>query len=230
VTGLLDGYQDKRHKLSMYSIAKNIGLPATFVELRHQCTHEELPPLSKLRVAAGRSLSWIWEHYWKCLEDPLAQVDADECRSALREYLQFRVNSRNGNEYRPLETVTRLQTLDATLVLKMLSELTNSATIDVGVLLQAYRLSRIIMSGEQKPFDIEPSSREPTELKEKSLEAIKLELAKADEALRIEENSDPSLAQQGGQGMEIDEAEGQDDGPGWEMWKGPWIPKPIGIA
>ncbi|KAF3359317.1 hypothetical protein VdG1_02340 [Verticillium dahliae VDG1] len=63
VTGLLDGHQDKQRKLSMYSVAKTIGLPATFVELRHQATHEQLPSLAKLRAAARRALDWIWERF-----------------------------------------------------------------------------------------------------------------------------------------------------------------------
>jgi ribosomal biogenesis protein LAS1 len=230
VTGLLDGYQDKRHKLSMYSIAKNIGLPATFVELRHQCTHEELPPLSKLRVAAERSLLWIWEHYWKSLEDPLVPMDADEYRTILREYLGWRAGSQYSNEDRQREVLTRLQTLDTTLVLEMLTDLTGCTKMDIGVLLQAYRLLRVIMSGEKNPFRPKPSENELLTVKEKSLEAIKLELAQADEALKIEENKGTSICQPGEQDMEIDDSEGDDNSAGWEMWKGPWIPKPIGVV
>ena len=51
----------------MYSIAKTIGLPATYVELRHQATHEELPSLSKLRAGAQKALQWIWDYYWAAL-------------------------------------------------------------------------------------------------------------------------------------------------------------------
>lgn len=67
VTGLLDSQQDKQKKQSMYSLAKTIGLPATFVELRHQATHEQLPSLLKLRGAAKKALGWIWEFYWRDL-------------------------------------------------------------------------------------------------------------------------------------------------------------------
>ncbi|KPM36985.1 hypothetical protein AK830_g9578 [Neonectria ditissima] len=84
VTGLLDGHQDKQRKQSMYSIAKTIGLPATFVELRHQSTHEQLPSLAKLRTAAKKALLWIWDYYWKHLGDD----DADPCREALLQYLR----------------------------------------------------------------------------------------------------------------------------------------------
>ena len=68
----------------MYSIAKTIGLPATFVELRHQATHEQLPSLAKLRVAARKALAWIWEYYWK----DLADEKTDPCRDAVLEYLR----------------------------------------------------------------------------------------------------------------------------------------------
>lgn len=65
VTGLLDSHQDKARKMSMYGVAKSVGLPATFVELRHQATHEQLPSLIRLRVAARKALDWIWDYYWK---------------------------------------------------------------------------------------------------------------------------------------------------------------------
>lgn len=87
VTGLLDGHQDKARKLSMYGIAKTIGLPAAFVELRHQGTHEPMPSLAQLRPAAARALVWIWEYYWKNLpegnedEEKDAVVGSDEAKA-----------------------------------------------------------------------------------------------------------------------------------------------------
>ncbi|RFU73076.1 hydroxyacylglutathione hydrolase [Trichoderma arundinaceum] len=86
VTGLLDGHQDKLRKQSMYSIAKNIGLPATFVELRHQATHEQLPSLAKLRSAARKALVWIWDYYWKHLGE--AEKAKDPCKELVLSYLR----------------------------------------------------------------------------------------------------------------------------------------------
>jgi hypothetical protein len=57
----------------MYSVAKTVGLPATFVELRHQATHEQLPSLAKLRDAAHKALDYIWDYYWKNLVDEAPQ-------------------------------------------------------------------------------------------------------------------------------------------------------------
>ncbi|OAQ96205.1 hypothetical protein LLEC1_03262 [Akanthomyces lecanii] len=90
VTGLLDGHQDKLRKQSMYSIAKVIGLPATFVELRHQATHEQLPSLAKLRPAAHRALDWIWDYYWKQLDQggDVAESAQDPCKAAVLRYLR----------------------------------------------------------------------------------------------------------------------------------------------
>ena len=63
--------------MSMYGVAKSVGLPATFVELRHQATHEQLPSLTRLRTAAKKGLEWIWEYYWKHLPEV---EDEDEKR------------------------------------------------------------------------------------------------------------------------------------------------------
>ncbi|KAM3482732.1 hypothetical protein MY5147_000078 [Beauveria neobassiana] len=89
VTGLLDGHQDKLRKQSMYSLAKTIGLPATFVELRHQATHEQLPSLAKLRPAAHTALDWIWHYYWKQLDQASdAPAPQDPCKEAILCYLR----------------------------------------------------------------------------------------------------------------------------------------------
>lgn len=48
----------------MYQVAKEIDLPASFVELRHQATHEDLPSLVVLRRATVRALEWLWDYYW----------------------------------------------------------------------------------------------------------------------------------------------------------------------
>lgn len=66
VTGLVD---NKLHgaKKSMFSRALDLGLPASFVEMRHEATHRELPSLTVLRDSTGRSLEWLWGFYWRGL-------------------------------------------------------------------------------------------------------------------------------------------------------------------
>ncbi len=63
--------------MSMYAVAKSVGLPATFVELRHQVTHEQLPSLTRLRATARRALDWIWDYYWKHLTDMSEPAERD---------------------------------------------------------------------------------------------------------------------------------------------------------
>ncbi|WEW61034.1 hypothetical protein PRK78_006523 [Emydomyces testavorans] len=75
VTGLVDSKLHGR-KQTMYQKAMTLGVPASFVELRHEATHRELPSLVVLRNAAQRSLEWLWEFYWAKIEDSV-QADSD---------------------------------------------------------------------------------------------------------------------------------------------------------
>lgn len=54
----------------MYQVAKDISLPASFVELRHQATHDDLPSLVVLRRATARALEWLWDYYWQHQKEP----------------------------------------------------------------------------------------------------------------------------------------------------------------
>ncbi|KAF3908516.1 hypothetical protein ABW21_db0205776 [Orbilia brochopaga] len=64
VNGLLDPTQKSRFAVSMYNLAQEQGLPASFVDVRHAATHEALPSLGVLRTTASRALDWLWVHYW----------------------------------------------------------------------------------------------------------------------------------------------------------------------
>ncbi|KAH9992187.1 Las1-domain-containing protein [Xylariaceae sp. FL0662B] len=146
VTGLLDSQQDKQRKLSMYSIAKTIGLPATFVELRHQATHEQLPSLSKLRTAAKRALAWIWDYYWKNLSDD-ENTDREKpnpCREFLLQYLK---------EESTAETKTlqkQLKQWDETTLMQSLAEIADSSE-DPRIILRSVQLSQGILDGSSMP-------------------------------------------------------------------------------
>lgn len=99
----------------MYSIAKNIGLPATFVELRHQATHEQLPSLAKLRSAARKALVWIWDYYWKHLGE--AEKAKDPCRELVLSYL------REDDEASRQKTMRQLRQWDLECLQKTIAEL-----------------------------------------------------------------------------------------------------------
>lgn len=210
VTGLLDGYQDKKHKLSMFSIAKNIGLPANFVELRHQCTHEELPSLVKLRGACKRSLDWIWEHYWSGLEgkdEPVEELEEEvqshgDLSSTLQEYMVWRASLESVDESKRLLFVRRLRMWDTVQILDALEEFRDSGATNPGMMLKSLRLTREILDGiaDQEVFG----------------------------SVVEEKNNPPSASYEQGQPQQpfgdVEERKS-----GWRAWEGPWIPKPIGI-
>ncbi len=91
----------------MYAKAKQIGLPDSFVELRHEATHGDLPSLIVFRRAAERSLDWLWKDYWRYLGVRSGNLDKDEIdafkegreklkeklRSVLRNYNKACVNT-----------------------------------------------------------------------------------------------------------------------------------------
>lgn len=58
----------------MFQRAVDLGLPASFVELRHEATHRELPSLIVLRNATQRSLEWLWGYYWGRVDPHAAAV------------------------------------------------------------------------------------------------------------------------------------------------------------
>lgn len=49
----------------MFERAKQLKLPASLVDLRHQATHEELPSMPALRQYVKQALDWIWNDFWR---------------------------------------------------------------------------------------------------------------------------------------------------------------------
>ena len=96
----------------MYVKAKQIGLPASFVELRHEAIHGDLPSLMVLRKAATRALDWLWNDYWKFLDVRTGNLDEDEIsafkdgreklkedfREILQEYLTGSIQVKNSQQ------------------------------------------------------------------------------------------------------------------------------------
>ena len=88
VTGFCDIGRHKERTLepsSMLDIAKQIGMPAEFVVLRHEATHEELPGIQRLVVATQQALGWLWNVYWSRLEEPTKPEVANAARSILKQ-------------------------------------------------------------------------------------------------------------------------------------------------
>ncbi|KAG5513672.1 hypothetical protein PMAC_000710 [Pneumocystis sp. 'macacae'] len=64
VNGFLDPEQQGQYAITMQTLARNIDLPLSFVEVRHAATHEQLPSLTLLRSMAIRALEWLLDKYW----------------------------------------------------------------------------------------------------------------------------------------------------------------------
>jgi len=74
VTGFCDIEQKTMKKVPMVEMARSIDMPASFVELRHEATHEELPSLQRLARNAKLGVEWLWHHYWFKL-DPVPDLN-----------------------------------------------------------------------------------------------------------------------------------------------------------
>ena len=46
-----------------------VGLPRILVDVRHEASHNELPSLALLRLAANSALTWLAHSYWQAQAD-----------------------------------------------------------------------------------------------------------------------------------------------------------------
>jgi len=196
----------------MYSIAKTIGLPATYVELRHQATHEELPSLSKLRTATQKALRWIWDYYWVHLTvDSLVN---DDCKGFLKKLVE------ESNDRARWEMETSLGCWEEDRLLGALVEI-QGETNETEVLLRALQLHRsivngMIMVGEKK-------DKQALEKQNLDIEEVKNEMSRMEAELHQEDNAG-SAPKDSEMVLDVDSG-----AKGWSKWEGPWIPKPIGV-
>jgi hypothetical protein len=101
VNGLVDPMQHGQRAASVHGLARELGLPPSMVELRHESTHNRLPSLSRLRLAADQALLWLHQHYWQ----PQRSVIADTPRAIADSLARFRA----ANLERCLRGVTPLR-------------------------------------------------------------------------------------------------------------------------
>ncbi|KAJ2200313.1 rRNA-processing protein las1 [Coemansia sp. RSA 2522] len=105
VNSILDLEQRTTVAQSMAVLARRIGMPAWFVELRHACTHEQVPSLRVLRAAHAHALVWLDEHYWRRQTRALPEDTRDRVRAAVAEYVRARdtvkaaATKRNASEF-----------------------------------------------------------------------------------------------------------------------------------
>jgi ribosomal biogenesis protein LAS1 len=194
----------------MYSIAKTIGLPATFVELRHQATHEELPSLPKLRIATEKALQWIWDYYWTHL---LAPIATDNCTPEIERLLKEK------SLFTEEEFQERLKKWNTDQLREALMDISRT-TSDTDVLLESMRLNQVYLLGPR-----EQEKESPVEAAEtRDIDAVKSELARMRDILPDFETGDHHEANSASDEEENTETRG------WALWEGSWTPKPIGTV
>lgn len=236
VTGLLDSHQDRARKMSMYGLARSVGLPAAFVELRHQATHEALPSLVRLRGAARGGLEWIWGFYWRGIDEGGGGeggvggggtgdgermggrgAGGGECRKVVGEVVDEEEEGERMKGVR--EAVERFGEGE---VLACLDGIVEGAR-DSGTLRRALGLVRILREREGEEQGGEKMEEEKAEGGLRDVELLRAEMGRAWEVLKGIEASG------GGKGGE---EEGQKEVlPGWSLYdEETWVPKPIGVV
>ncbi|KAK3328473.1 Las1-like-domain-containing protein [Cercophora scortea] len=251
VTGLLDSHQDKQRKMSMYGVAKSVGLPATFVELRHQATHEQLPSLTRLRAAAKKALVWIWEYYWRHLPSDVVESlptttttatttvvgnSRSSCRDALMRQLE-------GEEVATRKDLQEdIRKYGEREVLTALNAIADTTTVS-RVLRRVLALTREIMedaaaaggAGEKEEEEevvmgedhcMEEEDGVVVVGSRRDLEGARAALGKSWEEVRgLETGGDRGL------GEEEKSGRGREVLPAWSLYEeDKWVPKPIGVV
>lgn len=93
MTGFCDIGQNSVVKKSMFEMAESIGMPESWVELRHEITHGQVPDLRTLEQYVQASLLWLWDLIWAKLDvvhadiahEPTVKADIrNELKSLLR--------------------------------------------------------------------------------------------------------------------------------------------------
>ena len=215
--------------MSMYAVAKSVGLPATFVELRHQATHEQLPSLTRLRATARKALDWIWDYYWQHLTDmpdPSKDKDSDEEIEVISEPLpnlveQYLEEDPAKQEALKGEILAWARVSDT--VMATLDNMLNS-TNDTEKMRKLMLLWNEVLNG---PMDLDQKNEQKEGEPGKDAVALKAELAEMEHELKDLDKASPmELVEQQSEG-DPDEDDGET--PGWSRHSGPWAAKPIGM-
>ena len=67
VNGMIDVEQKGEYSRSVNSIAREINLPRYVVDLRHRCTHSDMPSFERVYEAIQGGKKWLYYAYWTVL-------------------------------------------------------------------------------------------------------------------------------------------------------------------
>lgn len=101
INGLADVSQQQRAvAASVASLCSQLGIPAWLVDVRHEATHNQLPPLPVLRMAATTLLDYYQQVYW----EPLAKArrnDVEQANTMLQAYKSATATKSSSNAQSP---------------------------------------------------------------------------------------------------------------------------------
>ncbi|KAJ2770633.1 rRNA-processing protein las1 [Coemansia nantahalensis] len=98
VNSIVDLEQKGVYAQSMTTLASRIGMPVWLVELRHACTHEQIPSLTVLRSACAQAYHWLDSYYWRRQSRALPSDTMDCFRAAASEYVAQRAARQNPSQ------------------------------------------------------------------------------------------------------------------------------------
>ncbi|CAI9263916.1 unnamed protein product [Lactuca saligna] len=55
----------KKNEVSIGEAADVIGIPRMLIDIRHECSHRDLPSLRLVRLASTKALDWLKAYYWE---------------------------------------------------------------------------------------------------------------------------------------------------------------------
>lgn len=119
VNGLVDREQKGRFAKSINSLARSMGLPSWFVDLRHASTHERLPSLTVLRAGALQAVAWLHDNYWirnlkndnekiSLLQNPEIKIKLNQYKECRKTYIKEKYT---GNKSDPTTYVASIEAL-----------------------------------------------------------------------------------------------------------------------
>ena len=83
VNGICDPSQKGKFAVSVQTLATQLNVPRTLVDIRHDSTHNQLPSIQRLRKASEDAIGWLNVHYWERQKRKLEHVK-EEMRLAIR--------------------------------------------------------------------------------------------------------------------------------------------------
>jgi len=90
VNGIVDAVQQKKFASPVSDLAGQVALPRILVDIRHTASHNALPSLPALSLAADRALQWLRQHYWDPQAAAVHTPPARTVEPLLQQYVRVR--------------------------------------------------------------------------------------------------------------------------------------------